>query len=46
MIVVGLVVREDFAKVVNLLLYLVDVPGLLPLYYQGSANNLGVGRDI
>jgi hypothetical protein len=27
-------------------LYLVDVPGFLPLYYQGNTDDLGDGRDI
>jgi hypothetical protein len=27
-------------------MYLVDVPGLLPLHYQGSADDLGGGRHI
>jgi hypothetical protein len=44
--VVGLVVGEDFADVVDWSLYLVDMPGLLPLHYQGSADDLGGGRDI
>jgi hypothetical protein len=44
--VVGLVVGEDFADVVDWSLYLVDMPGLLPLHYQGSVDDLGGGRDI
>jgi hypothetical protein len=43
---VGLTVGEDFANVVDWSLYLVDVPGFLPLYYQGSTDDLGGGQDI
>jgi hypothetical protein len=44
--VVGLTIREDFANVVDRSLYLIDMLGLLPLHYQGSADDLGGGRDI
>jgi hypothetical protein len=46
LIVAGLTVGEDFANVVDWSLYLVDVPGFLPLYYQGSTDDLGGGQDI
>jgi hypothetical protein len=42
LIVAGLIVGEDLADVVDWPLYHVDVPGLLPLHYQGSADDLGV----
>jgi hypothetical protein len=46
LIVVCLTVGEDLADVVNWLMYLIDVPELLPLYYQGSADDLGGGHDV
>jgi hypothetical protein len=46
MIRAGLTIREDFADVVNQLMYHVDVPGLPLLHYQGSTNDLGDGRDV
>jgi hypothetical protein len=46
LIVVGLAVREDFADGVDQSLYLVDVLGFLPLYYQCNTDDLGDGCDI
>jgi hypothetical protein len=46
LIIVGLVVGEDLADVVNWSLYLVDVPELLPLYYESSGDGFGGGHDI
>jgi hypothetical protein len=44
--VAGLAVGEDFANVVDRSLYLVDMPGLILLHYQGSADDLGGGCNI
>jgi hypothetical protein len=38
--------RDDLADVVDRQLYIVDMPGLLPLHYQGSADDLGGCHDI
>jgi hypothetical protein len=46
LIVVGLAVGEDFVDVVDVSSYFVDMPRLLPLYYQGGADDLGGGRDV
>jgi hypothetical protein len=46
LIVAGFTVREDFADVVDNLLHLVDVLVLIPLYYQGGADDLGGGHDV
>jgi hypothetical protein len=46
LIIADLTVGEDFADVVNRLLYLVDVLRLLPLHHQGSADDLSGGCDV
>jgi hypothetical protein len=46
LIVVGLTVKEYLADVIDWPLYLVDVPGLLPLHYLGSADDLGGCYDL
>jgi hypothetical protein len=46
LIVVGLIVREGFADVLNHPMYIVDVPGLLLFHHQGGADDLSGGRDV
>jgi hypothetical protein len=46
LIVASIIVGEDFADVIDWSLYLVDVPKLRPLHYQGNANDLAGGHDI
>jgi hypothetical protein len=46
LIIAGLTVEEDLADVVNWSLYPIDVLGLLPLYYQSNADDLGGGHDV
>jgi hypothetical protein len=41
LIVACFAIGEDFTDVVDRPLYLVDVLGLLPLYHQGGADDLG-----
>jgi hypothetical protein len=38
---VGPTIREDFADVVDCLLYFVDLPGLLPFYHYGGPDDMG-----
>jgi hypothetical protein len=46
LILVGLAVGGDLADVIDRPLYLVDVPELLSLHYQGNTNDLGGCHDI
>jgi hypothetical protein len=40
MMVVGFIVEDDFANVVDWSLHFVDISGFLPLYHQGNADDL------